>query len=124
MMTSKLKCALKHSLSAFGRFREWNHAAAQRYELKSNCRTIRETFGDLFTRVEHEKQRGGLWHKSEDQWFDGDEGLWSDFSSHVRDRKCLEIGSGPYGFLAPSYWIRNRIVIDPLIDHYRRAQLA
>jgi hypothetical protein len=43
---------------------------------------------------------------------------------HVRERTNLEIGSGPFGYLAPCYWMKRRIVIDPLIDKYRTYQLT
>ena len=43
---------------------------------------------------------------------------------HVRDRTNLEIGAGPFGYLAPCYWMKRRIVIDPLVDKYRAYQMA
>ena len=56
---------------------------------------------------------------SYDLWFQGDTALWSQFVDHTRDRKCLEVGSGPFGYLAPCSWIKDRVIIDPLIDVYR-----
>jgi hypothetical protein len=30
---------------------------------------------------------------------------------------------GPFGYLSPCYWIADRVIIDPLVDEYRRLQL-
>lgn len=49
---------------------------------------------------------------------------WNKFVKRVKTRKCLEVGSGPFGFLAPCYWIRDRVIVDPLIDDYRSFQVS
>jgi hypothetical protein len=66
---------------------------------------------------------GSLWHGPDDQWFQGDTALWDRFVEHVRGRLCLEIGSGPFGYLALARWIDRRAVIDPLVDFYRSEEL-
>jgi len=38
-------------------------------------------------------------------------------------RKCVEVGAGPFGFLPLCDWIKDRTVIDPLADDYRRIEL-
>lgn len=103
---------------------DWAHASAQRFEIAFAENLIKKTFADLWDRIEQERVSGGLWQSAADEFFMGNEQIWNGFRDHVRDRKCLEIGSGPYGYLTPCYWIRNRIVIDPLVDEYRRIQIA
>jgi hypothetical protein len=97
----------------------FDHEEAQRFELASAKQTIREAYPDLLRKWREMSARGARWHNADNLWFGGDVELWRRFEAHVVDRKCLEIGSGPFGFLAPATWIRHRIVIDPLIDHYR-----
>jgi hypothetical protein len=103
--------------------RDFDHAEAQRYELEHNRTTIEQTFPELFARWKAEKTKGSLWQTANDLWFCGNEALWSVYRDHIRDRKCLEVGSGPYGYLAPCYWIKDRTIVDPLIDEYRAYQL-
>jgi hypothetical protein len=101
----------------------FNHRSAQQYENLSARGTMRRTFPEVYAAWEREKAQGGLWHGADDQWFLGNAGLWTTFLEHVRDRKNLEIGSGPFGYLAPCHWMKRRIVIDPLIDKYRAYQI-
>lgn len=101
----------------------FDHEKAQEYEWHHNRQTILETFPKLYEAVERNLSAGGLWYTSNDQFFEGDGRLFDEFVAHVRRRKCLEIGAGPYGFLAPMRWIKDRVIIDPLADKYREAQL-
>lgn len=101
----------------------WNHRSAQWYEAISASGSVQRTFSQLYEEVESDRASGGLWQSASDGWFQGDDALFEAFVAHVRERQCLEIGSGPYGYLAPCAWIRNRVVIDPLIDRYRSFQL-
>lgn len=100
----------------------FSHPIAQHYESLSSDRTMIDDFEKVFESWELEKERGSLW-QSPRIWFAGNEALWNDFVDHVKERKCLEIGSGPFGYLAPCYWIEDRVIVDPLINHYRDFQL-
>jgi len=102
---------------------EFLHEAAQKYEARSAAQNIEQHFPNLYDSWEKAKEDGSLWHYADNQWFSGNMELWNDFIKHVKDRKCLEIGSGPFGYLAPCYWIKDRVIIDPLIDFYRNEQL-
>lgn len=102
---------------------EFLHVAAQEYEAKSAARNIEKDFAVLYESWEQAKKEGSLWHYADNQWFLGNVELWDEFVNHVQNRRCLEIGSGPFGYLAPCYWIKDRIIIDPLIDFYRNEQL-
>jgi hypothetical protein len=101
----------------------FNHRSAQRYEMLSARGSVRRDFPRLYAAWERERAAGGLWQSADDQWFLGNAALWTAFSEHVRDRTNLEIGSGPFGYLAPCYWMKRRIVIDPLVDKYRAYQM-
>jgi hypothetical protein len=101
----------------------FHHRSAQQYEILSARGTMRRTFSKVYSDWERERARGGLWQSADDQWFLGNAGLWRTFVEHVRDRRNLEIGSGPFGYLAPCYWMTRRIVIDPLVDKYRAYQI-
>ncbi len=101
----------------------FHHPLAQWYERTSNRGTARRAFLDVYEEIAANERRGGLWHNAQDQWFNGDQALFEKFVEHVRPRVSMEIGSGPFGFLAPCYWMKRRIVIDPLVDEYRRYQM-
>lgn len=101
----------------------FDHAEAQKFELEHNSQTIREHFERVYAEVEHAKATGHLWQHPDEQWFQGDAKLFDEYVAHARTRKNLEIGSGPFGHIAPCYWMEDRAIIDPLIDDYRRIQL-
>jgi hypothetical protein len=101
----------------------FNHRSAQQYEMLSARGTMRRAFPRVYSDFERERAAGGLWQSADDQWFLGNAELWTAFVEHVRNRTNLEIGSGPFGYLAPCYWIKRRIVIDPLVDKYRAYQM-
>jgi hypothetical protein len=101
----------------------FDHGRAQVYERAAEIEVIRSAFPELLERWREERRKGSLWESADDQWFQGDEDLWEAFVAHVRNRRCLEIGSGPFGFLGPSPWIEDRTIIDPLIDFYREEEL-
>ncbi len=101
----------------------FDHIQAQRYERDSAENCMQSDFRALYSRFEEAKREGSLWHGATDQWFQNDTALWKKFVEQVRNRHCLEIGSGPYGYLSFCHWIKNRYVIDPLVDFYRTKQL-
>jgi hypothetical protein len=101
----------------------FDHARAQLYEFESNRRDIAEHFPRLIAALDQEIAAGGVWYRPEHHWFVGDEAFFATFINHLRDRRSLEIGSGPFGFLAFAPWIKRRTIIDPLIDKYRGEQL-
>jgi hypothetical protein len=101
----------------------FDHARAQEYEWRNNEQVITGTFATLYSDVEKNFSAGGIWHTASDQFFQGDQLLFDSFIEHIRTKKCLEVGSGPYGFLPPARWIKDRVVIEPLADKYRAAQL-
>jgi hypothetical protein len=101
----------------------FDHARAQLYEFESNRRDIEEHFPRLIAALDEEIARDGVWYRPEHHWFGGDEAFFASFIDHLRDRRSLEIGSGPFGFLAFAPWIKSRTIIDPLIEKYRAEQL-
>ncbi|HXW24864.1 MAG TPA: hypothetical protein VEK73_08970 [Xanthobacteraceae bacterium] len=101
----------------------FSHRSAQQYEMLSARGTMRRAFPELYSAWERERAQGGLWQSADNQFFLNDAALWERFVAHVKGRTNLEIGSGPFGYLAPCYWMKRRVVIDPLIDRYRAYQL-
>ncbi len=102
---------------------DWGHAAAQRYELESARQTIiaeyprvREDWGN--------RPQGALPFTVDDQWFCGNAVLFREFAAGIETKTCLEIGSGPFGALAPCKALRRRIIIEPLGNQYRDLQLS
>lgn len=96
---------------------------AQNYEIGSAKRDMLRDFESVYKQWEKCKSEKGLWQDSHNQWFDGDEKEWQRFIKRIKKRKCLEIGSGPFGFLSPCYWLLDRVIIDPLVNEYRGFQL-
>lgn len=101
----------------------FDHGRAQLYEFESNRRDISEHFPRLIAALDQEVAHGGVWYRPDHHWFGGDETFFATFIDHLRDRRSLEIGSGPFGFLAFAPWIKSRTIIDPLIEKYRAEQL-
>ncbi len=101
----------------------FNHKIAQYYEGVAGIETIKANFERTFRNYEKAKNKGELWQSENDLWFQGDIQLWQGFVEYVKERICVEIGAGPFGYLSPCYWIKNRIIIDPLVHHYRNYQI-
>lgn len=101
-----------------------NFEKAQNYELNYATKVINEDFKSIYLKWLDCKNQGSLWQDEHNQWFQGDKESWNQFVEWVKDKKCLEIGSGPFGFLAPCHWIKDRVIIEPLVDEYRRIQLS
>lgn len=118
---SRLKSAARAAWKIAGP--KWSHTTAQLYEFRSAAGTINRSFPELIAAVDRNNAAGGLWQSEHDAFFQGDAAAFAAFVDHVRHRQCLEIGSGPYGYLAPCSWIERRAVIDPLIDRYRAHQV-
>lgn len=125
MSTPTLKAAVKKSplFPMLKRMRsasrQFSHSAAQRYELRYARRVIGADWPTLRESWLAAKEGGTPWHGPDDEWFEGDSALWKSFAEYVAHRRCLEIGSGPFGWIGPADWIVDRVVIDPLLDQYR-----
>jgi integrase len=103
--------------------RSFSHERAQAYERDSAAGTINEHYPQLLERWRASTAAGELWQGPGDESFQGDEALWSLFVEHVRSWQTLEIGAGPFGYLAPCWWIERRAIIDPLVDFYRDEEI-
>lgn len=107
----------------------FHHKVAQRGELKSNLRFMvsGNKFMELVRDVELLKDR----HSHEDliysidyiNNFFRDIETYKSFSDSIQDKRCLEIGSGPIGALGLMPWINKRIIIDPLLNEFKKFQL-
>lgn len=101
---------------------EFHHGNAQSYEKDSSEITIKDHFANVYQAVQEGKEKGILWGSSNDIWFE-DNATLADFMKFIADKKCLEIGSGPFGYLGPRDWIKQRYIVDPLINFYRQSEL-
>ncbi len=101
----------------------FKHEKAQKYELKSATATMKEYFEQLYQKYETKKKNGEIYHTSDNQFFAKDEVLWQKFLEDTKGKTALEIGSGPFGYLVFTDWVKARHVIDPLINSYREVQL-
>ncbi len=100
----------------------FKHHRAQKYELKSATQTMKIHFHELFEKFEHAKKTNSPYFDSNNQFFQNDDKLWNQFLDYTRGKKALEIGSGPFGFLAFTTWASERHVVDPLLDSYKNVQ--
>lgn len=119
-MIAELASRLRRVAGATGAF---SHRRAQRYEKAHATATIRESWPPLHTRWTEAVTHGSLWHTADDPWFQNDQRLFDEFVEYVRPRRCLEVGSGPFGWLGPASWIHDRWIVDPLIDFYHDEEL-
>lgn len=108
----------------------FNHKIAQKGEFKSSIHfmTSGNKFMELVYKVEALKNRNlyeeiiyPLCHISN---FFRDIKEYKTFLDNIQNKHCLEIGSGPVGFLGLMPWIKKRIIIDPLLDKYKNFQLS
>lgn len=102
--------------------------AAQEYELGHSRRWISDNFESLFGRMQTAGDTGERWpgpHRLVmKEFFAGDLEEWREFAEHISGRTCLEVDAGPRGALAIWWWARRRIVIDPLVEEYKRLCLS
>jgi len=108
----------------------FNHKIAQKGEFESSIRfmTSGDKFMELVYNIESLKNRElyeeviyPLCHIHD---FFRDIENYKKFLNNIQDKNCLEIGSGPVGFLGLMPWIEKRTIIDPLLEKYRDFQLS
>jgi len=99
---------------------------AQEYELRSSERWLKDNFESLYPRVQSAKAAGEYWPGPGSlvtEFFADRYEQWSEFAMGVKDKVVLEVGAGPCGALALWWWIKRRIIIDPLILDYKQISL-
>lgn len=106
----------KHRLSWFQQ--------AQQYELASASQFMDKEFLGTYNDVAAAKiKKDFYYHGENNDFFAGRKPAdWRNFVDYCRDRSCLEIGAGPVGNILQWYWLRRRIVIDPLARVYQDYQ--
>ncbi len=105
----------------------FEHDHAQEYELNYAREWAKNNLARIQIQFLNAKERGGFWagppdaegHDIPGEFFQNDLQTWEQFANNVKDKTCLEIGSGPVGYLLQWFWVKRRIVIDPLIFGYR-----
>ena len=100
---------------------------AQEYELGSSERWLKENFEILYHRIQSAKAAGEYWPGPGSlvvtEFFVDRYEQWSEFAMDIKDKVVLELGAGPCGALAVWWWIKRRIIIDPLILDYKQVSL-
>jgi hypothetical protein len=109
----------------------FNHAAAQKFELDFGVYYMKEKgqFASAYASWEQAKQEGAgsatayeRINSHHDNFF-RDKAEFDAFCEKTKGKRCMEIGSATEGVLVLMPWIKDRILIDPLIIKYRDAQL-
>lgn len=94
----------------------FDHTVAQEGEFDYAESVINESYVSLLEKIRSTKNSGNEWHDFGDFFKDTEE--YAELSKKLRTSNCLEIGSGPYGYLAFCDWMERRTVIDPLLNKY------
>jgi len=104
----------------------FSHKNAQKYEFNYHLNFLQQNFKNIYDEIKTSIARfetdgemligPGNWLK---EFFQNDLSRWQTFVKQVKDKQCLEVGSGPCG--ASCYWhfIKNWHVIDPLVEEYK-----
>jgi len=107
--------------------RKFDYNKAQHYELEGQIyflETNREIFSNYFEVFEESRKNNRFDDHGLIDFF-GSEEKWRKFCLDIRDSEkiCLEIGSGPMGIIARWYWVKNKILIEPLLNEYKETSL-
>lgn len=117
---------LQRFTSAMG-LERFDHRRAQKYELRFSENWIKENFESLYARLKEAKAQGERWPGPLElvvkEFFAGCLRDWGEFAALVEGKTCLEIGGGPCGALAIWWWIKRRIIVDPLVQQYKQISL-
>ncbi|MGB2762529.1 MAG: hypothetical protein WBC21_03235 [Minisyncoccales bacterium] len=108
--------------------RVFNHKQAQIYEFRSAYNWTHDNLKWFYGEFLLSKQKGDFWsgpydangHNVISDFFHNNESEWRSFANTIHNKTCLEIGSGPAGYLLLWHWARKRIIIDPLILQYKK----
>ncbi len=106
--------------------KSFEHINAQRYEFDFSKSQMNKEFLSLHNSFEKTRSKGEKlagWCMDSEGVFANEKELWERFAEYLNDKTCLEIGSGPDGVLCNWWWVKNRIIIEPLIKKYRDFQL-
>lgn len=114
----------------FYTFKGFDHKLAQKGELRFH-ETLRspEEMSQVFLMIdmwkESSKSRPAhpFYGFSKISYFFPDSEPYQKFCREMQQRRCLEIGSGSIGAIARMPWIKERIIIEPLLDPLRQHQL-
>lgn len=108
-------------MSKFAR-RSFDHDAAQKYEANHARQWLNANFLALYDQIVSSKADATRWPGPENlivkEFFDSNMDEWDSFAEFISDKTCLDIGCGPCSLLCIWYWVKEKIVIDPLISQY------
>ncbi len=104
----------------------FEHTEAQQYEFDFWESWMKKDFLSGYnyfekTRAEGKKLAG--WCMNDGGFFVKEKDNWERFAEYLNDKVCLEIGSGPEGALSRWWWVKKRIIIEPLVERFKNFQL-
>jgi len=119
---------IKEIINYINMFNPFNHYRAQQYESNSAKIFIEEHFEGLYSRINAFKMNNikdpGINELDVNGFYEGNENIWHKFATFIEGKTVLEIGPGPFGAIVGWWWVKNRIVIDPLIEDYKNTSLS
>lgn len=109
------------------RDKKFDHSKAQNFEKRSSEKWLKKNFKPITEQIQLAKNEGRYWagpgNTTVNEFFNGSVTDWEKFAASLSDKKCMEIGPGPCGALCIWWWIKTKIMIDPLILEYRDLHL-
>lgn len=108
--------------------RAFDHARAQKYELEDSIihtQRIKPLVDAQYAEVQDFKRRGAYGPDAEVKklFFNDDQRRWEAFAASIKGKRCMELGAGQVGVLSRWWWVRDRIIVEPLLDDYQKASL-
>ena len=94
---------------------------AQIHELSYHVRYIKNHFPDEWEALERRKLTGDIDFDVND-YFEGNQEQFEIFLNHIEGKKSLEIGCGCIPDTKEFYKVKDRIVLDPLADNYKKVE--
>ena len=120
--------ALRRIQNFFYSHTKFSYDKAQKYELEHSIYSLKRNeihFENAYSVFEYSR-KNTLFDSdfgAATLFFNKDIKQWEKFCQEIKDKICLEIGSGPMGLLTGWHWIRNRIIIDPLVIEFKKTSL-
>lgn len=106
----------------------FDHERAQKYELEHSLVHLRESQDRLksvfeeFEKIKANKEYAIDVHARR-YFFEDNQEKWESFAKTLTDKTCMEIGAGSVGMLTRLWWIKKRIIVEPLLNALRAGSL-
>lgn len=108
----------------------FNHTAAQKYELNYHINWLKQNFDKLYEETQAARsmfESHGEITIGEEKWlpwfFKNSDTCWKTFVNKIKDKPCLEVGTGPCGVCCKWHFIKTWYAVDPLLTAYNQTML-